>query len=180
MTVRLRQWMKRIPGVQQARRRMLRAVRGSPAMRSLIRQVYAVNTESPVPVDVAPGNVLGGVGTEALPVVLVVVVGADTQTVEATVDEVARLQLLGAGFRPVFVTDTPAFAATRRYGYPVELLTEPVGSGDALRNDRLRERLALLFATYRATASVALGPRGLDEPARLVLSSLRPEHQQTQ
>lgn len=172
--MRLRQWMKRVPGAQPTRRRVLRAVRGSSAMRSLIRQVYAVDTDSPVPVDVAPGTVLGGVGTEALPVVLVVVIGADADTVEATVDEVARLQLLGAGFRPVFVTDTPAFAATRRYGYPVELLPDPVGSGDTSWNERVRERLALLFATYRATASVTLGPGGMDEPARLVLSSLRP------
>lgn len=175
---RVRQWVKRVPGMQLTRRRMLRAVRSSPAMRSLVRQVYAVDTASPVPVDVAPGNLLGGVGTEALPVVLVVVIGADTETVEVTVDEVARLQLLGAGFRPVFVTDTPAFAATRRYGYPVELLTGPptgsVTGRDAAWDEYARERVALLFATYRASASVTLGPDGLDKPARLVLSSLRP------
>lgn len=173
---RTRQWLKQVPGVRPMRRRLLRALRGSAAMRSLVRQVYAVDTASPVPVDVAPGNVLGGVGTEALPVVLVVMIGADAETVEATVDEVARLQLLGAGFRPVFVTDTPAFAATRQYGYPAELLSgppEPNGP-DGLWAEYARERLALLFSTYRATASVTLGPGGLDEPARLVLSSLRP------
>lgn len=174
---RARQWAKRVPGVQATRRRLLRAVRGSTAMRSLVRQVYAVDTAAPVPVDVAPGNLLGGVGTEALPVVLVVIVGADTETVGATVDEVARLQLLGAGFRPVFVTDTPAFAATRRYGYPAELLGESGAAeakgGDSSATEHARERVALLFSTYRATASVTLGPGGLDEPARLVLSSLR-------
>lgn len=175
---RFKQWVKRVPGVQPARRRVLRTVRTSTAMRTLVRNVFAVDTTSPVPLDVAPGTVLGGVGTESLPVVLVVMLGADPDRVEATVDEVARLQLLGAGFRPVFVTDTAAFGPMRRYGYPVELLVDPVGwesnGEDASWDEYARPRIALLFATYRATASVTLGPDGLDAPARLVLSSLRP------
>ena len=43
--------------------------------------------------------------------------------VDAVIDEVAEMQLLGAGFRPVFLLDTPAFGRARSYGYPVELVT---------------------------------------------------------
>ena len=35
--------------------------------------------------------------------------------IDAVIDEVAELQLLGAGFRPVFLLDTPAFGEPQQY-----------------------------------------------------------------
>lgn len=169
-----RQWISRLPGAGRLRRWAVQRVRGSATMRSLARRTFAIDGTAPVPPDVAPGNVLGGVGTESLPVVLVVAFGADEQTLEDVVDEVARLQLLGAGFRPVFVTDRPAFRATRRYAYPTELLMDASSlEGDATWEEYARDRVALLLDTYRATASVTVGPDGLDDAARVVLSALR-------
>lgn len=180
---RLKQLAKRIPGVQTARRRVLRSVRNNPSARSLVRKVFAVEANSLAPLDVAPGRVLGGVGAESLPVTLVVIVGADADTVARTVDEVAQLQLMSAGFRPVIVTDRPVFDATRRYGYPCELLVDRESWDSATQrvtwDEYARSRLSLLTATYRATASVTVGSHGLDQSARLVLNSLRSEPAQS-
>uniref|UniRef100_UPI003979C744 hypothetical protein n=1 Tax=Salmonella sp. SAL4447 TaxID=3159902 RepID=UPI003979C744 len=77
-----------------------------------------------------PGRLLAGIGVEQLPAVLISLVGlADGVTangttgriIDAVIDEVAELQLLGAGFRPVFLLDMPAFSRARSYGYAVEL-----------------------------------------------------------
>jgi hypothetical protein len=75
---------------------------------------------------------LAGLGVERLPVILLSFVGiADNLGEKATVDDVvdsaiedvAEMQLLGAGFRPVFLLDTPAFTRARSYDYVVELVT---------------------------------------------------------
>ena len=50
-----------------------------------------------------------------------------SKVVDAVIDEVAETQLLGAGFRPVFLLDTPAFGRVRSYGYAVELVTPAAG-----------------------------------------------------
>ena len=68
----------------------------------------------------AAGRLLAGLGVEQLPVVLLSLVGltdgtadnaAISKVVDAVIDEVAETQLLGAGFRPIFLLDTPAFTA---------------------------------------------------------------------
>lgn len=175
---RVRQLVRRIPGLGPIRRRTVQTMRENSALRSLVRRIYSIDAALPVPLDVAPGKVLGGVGTEALPVTLVVVLGADRPTFVATIDDIARLQRVTAGFRPVIVTDQPAFVVTRRYGYPMELLlareTWDADEHGSTWDAYARERIALLFATYRATASVTLGPDGLDAEAALLLSALRP------
>lgn len=176
-----RRTARRVPGLRTARRRTLRRMRSSTRLRGLVKQIFAVDVDSSVPMDVTAGHLLGGVGTESRPVVLIVILGADSDTVERVVDEVAHIQLLGAGFRPVLVLDTPAFAATRRYGYPAELIISRSQWPDpALQensntwNEYARERVSLLFDTYRATASVSVGADGLDDADRLVLNALRP------
>lgn len=173
----VRQLTRRIPGVGPLRRRTVQAMRGNAALRALVKRVYSIDAALPVPLDVAPGRVLGGVGAEALPVTLVIVLGTDRPTFETTVDEIARLQLITAGFRPVIVTDQPSFAVVRRYGYPMELLSPrdlwEAEDTDTSWDEYARERIALVHATYRASASVTLGPDGLDWRGRLLLSSLR-------
>lgn len=174
----LKRWVRKSPGVSRLARGTAARLRRSAAIRSAVKRIYAIDTASPAPVDVTAGRVLGGTGTESLPVTLVVVLGADGETIEATAGEVMRLQLMTAGFRPVFVTDRPVFAAFRRYGYPAELIVAE-GEWDAAGyagtwDEYARRRIGLLFETYRATASVTVGPAGLDRPARLLLNSLRP------
>lgn len=174
---RVKQTVKQIPGVGPARRRVLAAARGSSTLRELVRRLYHVDQGVPTPMDITAGTLVEGVGTETLPVTLVVVLGADEQGFERTVAEVARLQRVTAGFRPVLVTDHPGFPVVRRYGYPLELLVreqdfEPVVQGRTWE-EYARARLALLLSSYRATVTVAVGPDGLDDPSRLLLSALR-------
>jgi len=169
----------RLPAAGIARRRVVDWLRRSTKVRSLVKRIFAIDTAAQVPLDVTAGRVLGGVGTELLPVVLVVMIDAETETIARTVDEIAQIQIMSAGFRPVLVFDGPAFAAARRYGYPVELLL-PRADWDAADlgvswEEYVRRRLALLFATYRASASITVRPDGLDSSTRLLLGSLRPE-----
>jgi hypothetical protein len=146
----------------------------------IARRLYAIDATAPVPSDVAAGRLLDGVGTERLPVVLVVILGADSDTIEEVADEVARLQVATAGFRPVFVTEVPAFGVFRRYGYPAELLLPADGwQGRETWNEYARRLVGLMFDAYRATAAVTVGPEGLDEAARVVLGSLSADSQRS-
>lgn len=166
---------RRLPLVLSVRRRLVMLARNSTTLRRAAQLIFAVDSSATAPPDVAPGRVVGGVGTESLPVVLVVVIGADAATLNSVVDETARLQISTAGFRPVIVSDADALAHIRQYGYPAELLiSRSEWSGPPSWDEYARERLALLFATYRASAAVTVGADGLDDASRLVLSSLRP------
>ena len=84
------------------------------------------------PLELSAGRLLGSAGTDRLPVILLSLVGlADGDgrnrpigdVVDGVIDDVAEMQLLGAGFRPVFLLDTPAFSRARSYGYVAELVT---------------------------------------------------------
>ena len=124
---------RRMPGYRWVRRRAVPRIRQSAAARTLAHRMFPSQSNgSGPPVDVAPGKLLAGVGVEWLPVVLLSLVGLAEDAVDSTVsstvidaviDEVAALQLLGAGFRPVFLLDTPAFSRARSYGYLAELVT---------------------------------------------------------
>jgi hypothetical protein len=93
--------------------------------------------------------------------------------IDAVVDEVAELQPLGAGFRPVFLLDTPAFGQARSYGYPVELVT-PASAwlGDLAEwPDYLGARVASMTRAYGVSAVVTAGPDGVDAVGRGLLGS---------
>lgn len=171
--VRAKHAIRQLPGVAAARRRLPPLLRRNKALRLMARRLYGIDATAPVPSDVAAGRLVDGMGTERLPVVLVVIFGTDSETIEHVADEVARLQVATAGFRPVFVTDVPAFGAFRRYGYPAELLLPAHGwQGKQTWNEYARRLVGLMFDAYRATAAVTIGPECLDEAARVVLGSL--------
>jgi hypothetical protein len=140
--------------------------------------VLAVSPHHVVPSSVAAGNVLRG-RTDDLPVVLVVVIGASETAAGEVVKDVADIQARTAGFRPVFVADTAALGAARKYRYPAELLVHSDAWDDAAQGGTpwrayVMQKLARVFSTYGATASVTLGSDGLNDAARLVLEALRP------
>jgi hypothetical protein len=95
------------------------------------------------------------------------------QVVEAVIDEVAEMQLLGAGFRPVFLLDMPAFSRARSFGYLVELVTPLTAwSGESADwSDYVAARVASMTRTYSVSAMITVGPDGLDDAARGVLRS---------
>ena len=150
-------------------------MRASKAVRGLAKRVFELDMAGGM-VDVAPGSLLGGVGTERLPVVAVIALDTRPAAVHDLVDDIARIQLLTAGFRPVFVLTTPDLAPVRHYGYVAELLiSEPDWPHPYLRwQDYRDERVNTVVHRYRTSATVAAGPNGLDATARTVLAALGP------
>lgn len=166
---------RRVPGYRQLRRAVLPRVQQSPTARALIRRVFALEVTKTAPVDVTPGRVIVGNGTEALPVVVVIMVGLPDKTVYEVVDEVAKLQLLGAGFRPVLVSDGPVLQAARQFGYPVEVLVPEhkwSDYGEGSWNEYVGRRISLTLSTYRAGYAMRGTSEGLDDIVRAMLESL--------
>lgn len=168
--------VRRIPGYRYARRTVVPRIRDSSTARAVVHRLFAVDSKQHTPMDVTGGRLLAGVGVERLPVVVVLCLGLPAARVRSVVDELAELQVLTAGFRPVVVMDLPELAAARSYGYPAELLLPEAEWAHATQpwDDYLRSTLATIFATYRSTASVTVGPEGLTATDRLLLSSLAP------
>lgn len=159
--------------------KILQRVQANATVRAATHRLLASSRMRVVPVDVAAGNLLASADASRLPVVLVILLGADSATIHRTVDEVADAQHRTAGFRPVFVTNSPAMAAARRYRYPAELLVSedawhPDQQGGVPWHEYATHRIDLMLTAYGATASVTVGPTGLDHAARLMLQSLRP------
>jgi hypothetical protein len=125
---------------------------------------------------------LAGVGVDQLPVILVNLLGLPGRTadsaamskiIDSVIEEVAEMQLLWAGFRPVFLLDTPAFGRARSYGYPVELVTPCAAwSGEPVDwPEYIGARIASMMRTYGISAVVTVGPDGLDDVGRGLLRS---------
>jgi hypothetical protein len=174
---------RRVPGYRWVRRRAVPRIRRSAAARALAHRMFPSQSNgSGPPADVAPGNLPAGVGVEELPVVLLSLVGSaeeiaknavSDKVMDAVIDEVAQLQLLGAGFRPVFLLDTPAFGRARSYGYPAELVTPAASwSGDpAGWPEYIGARVASMRKAYGVSAVVTIGRHGLDAVTRGLLRS---------
>ena len=174
---------RRMPGYRWVRRRAVPRIRQSATARTLAHRMFPSKSNgSGPPADVAPGKLLAGVGVDQLPVVLLSLVGlADDVTenaesdkvIDAVIDEVAEIQLLGAGFRPVFLLDTPSFSRARGYGFPVELVTPTsVWSGEpADWPEYIGARVASMTRVYGVSAVVTIGPHGLDAVTRGLLRS---------
>jgi hypothetical protein len=180
---------RRMPGYYWVRRRAVPRIRRSGAARVLAYRLFAAGAHVEAPLELAAGRLLTGLGTERLPVILLSLVGltngigtngSSGQVVEAVIDEVAELQLLGAGFRPVFLLDMPAFSRARSYGYLVELVTPhsawSAESADwsaesADWSDYIAARVASMRRAYGVSAMITVGADGLDDAARGVLRS---------
>lgn len=168
--------MRRIPGYRYARRRMVPKIRRSTTARAVVHRLFDMPVKQRTPLDVAAGNLIDGVGVERLPVVAVIMLGVPAERVDDAVREVAELQLLWAGFRPVVVMDTPKLGTARQFGYPAELLISREQWQDEAQSwdDYARGKLSSIFAAYRVGSAVTVGPDGLSDADRLVLTSLRP------
>ena len=191
---------RRIPGYRWVRRRTLPRIRQSTAVRTVVDRVFPSASNGSRPsADVAPGRLLGGLGVEQLPVVLLSLIGLTDEAAEHVVrparveagaptgsahistshlidevtDEVAELQLLGAGFRPVFLLDTPAFSRPRSYGYAVELVMPAAAwSGEpADWAEYVGARIASMARAYGISGVVTVGRHGLDDVGRALLRS---------
>jgi hypothetical protein len=175
---------RRLPGYRFLRRRAVPRIRQSAAARALAHRMFppAESTASGPPADIATGRLLAGLGIERLPVILLNLVGladdlgervAIGELVDDVIDDVAQLQLLGAGFRPVFLLDVPAFNRARSYGYVVELVTPRTAWSAELPDwsEYIAARVASMTKLYGVSAMISVGPRGLGDVARGVLRS---------
>lgn len=166
-----------MPGYRYVRRTVVPGLRGSALARTLAFRIFAAGPgtkRSPrLPSDITGGNLLGGIGVERLPVVLLLLLGASPERIGEVAEEVAAVQVLSAGFRPVFVIDTPAFGPIRRFGYVVELVM-PRGSWTAEEpwSDYLCRRIASMVTQYGAWTMISVGPDGLGESGRAALEIL--------
>lgn len=166
--------VRKVPGYRYARRAVVPRIRQSPTARAVVHRMFDIDADQHTPLDVAAGNLLAGVGVERLPVVVIVMLGTPANQADDVVRDVAEIQVLTAGFRPVIVMDTPQLGAARAWGYPVELLTsEAAWTHDTQSwDDYVRTTMASIFTTYRSTASMILGPDGLTRADRLLLRGL--------
>jgi hypothetical protein len=175
---------RRMPGYRWVRRRAVPRIRRSAAARAVAHRLFPVRSSggSGPPADVAAGRLLAGMGVEQLPVILFSLIGltdgtaenaAVSKVVDAVIDEVAETQLLGAGFRPVFLLDTPAFGRVRSYGYAVELVMPAAGwvGGGVEWSDYVGARVGSVRAAYGVSVVICVGGGGLDGVARGVLRS---------
>lgn len=168
--------IRRVPGYRYARRSVLPRLRADPRARSLVKRVFDLEVGHGSAFDVAPGNLLGGVGMERLPVVVVILLGFPANRVKLVVDEIAATQVLNAGFRPVIVMDVLELGTVRRYGYAAELLV-PEDAWTATEQSwesYVRDRLTSVITTFRSTATISVSPGGLNLADRRILASLRP------
>lgn len=182
---------RRMPGYHWARRSAVPRIRRSGAARALAYRLFAVGSRGSAahgepPLELAAGRLLAGLGIERLPVILLSLIGltngsgtnaSSDQVIDAVIDEIAEMQLLGAGFRPVFLLETPAFSRARSYGYLVELVTPRTAwSGESVDwPDYVAARVASMTRAYGISAIITVGPDGLDDAVRGVLRSFGQE-----
>jgi hypothetical protein len=179
--------VRRLPGYRMVRRRFVPWIRKSATARAIAYRLFAMESRwsaAPVepPLELSAGRLLGGVGTHRLPVILLSLVGlADRDgknrpigdVVDGVIDDVAEMQLLGAGFRPVFLLDTPAFSRARSYGYVAELVTPRTAwSAESVDwSEYVGTRIASMRTNFGVSAVITVAPDGLDDVTRGVLRS---------
>lgn len=123
---------------------------------------------------VRAGRFLAGPGVSRLPVVVVDLVGATEAELAAGLREIAMLQVQTRAFRPVVVTDLPAFGLLREYGYPMELVLAAAdwSHADLSWDAYAGHRLAAIVAHYRGVMVLRMPNGRVDPHDRIVLVGL--------
>lgn len=157
---------RRIPAAERAAVRVATSLRESQLARTIVSRAFDMDLGGVGgTVFLAGGNLLAGQGLDNVPVVILSLVGTPDDQVPERLEEIAREQLLTAGFRPVLVIDGDHFAAVRPYGWPVELVLnrEQWEAQQHLQDEAgweayLTRRLQEMRRNYRAAALLELGP----------------------
>ena len=143
---------KRAPGYQLLLTEVLPRVRRSSVLSDLAWRVFAPrHGAGQVDVPLLGGRELTGSDVRMLPVVGVVALDAHQVGVSALMDQLATLQRAHRSFRPLLVTDVPAFSSARAHGYVLEhLLPRSSWEGDPEGHDAyVAERLTGLVDHYQ-------------------------------
>jgi len=165
---------RKLPGYRNLRRTLVPRIRRNKVARMVAHRIFGSGGRRGGGADLSAGTVLDGVGTERLPVVVIMITGATDQRCRRIVEQVATAQLLGAGFKPWFVLDSPVFAPFRSYGYAVDLLVarDAWASADRTWEEYVGHRLARLVATFAAAATVRIDGDELSPIDAALLSDL--------
>ncbi len=170
---------RRLRAYRTVRRAVLGRIQRNHTARELMNRVFEISAEpgsnTPVIPDCPPaGRLLAGRGVTTLPVAVISLVGVPGHLVDEVVDEIARLQVLTAGFRPIFVLDGPQLGSPRRYGYVAEMIVSASAwnFGDQDWEEYAAARIASITATYGARLTMAVPATGLDRGNTVVLRSL--------
>lgn len=157
---------RRVPGYPMVRRALLPRVRESTILRSIARKLWVTEV---LPdgrgADLTAGNLLAGIGLDSLPVAIFDLSDVAVDSIGAVVDDIATLQLLTAGFRPVLVLPTADFGYPRKYGFPAELMPSSAGPSDSVQFWQGVRR------AYGTTILFDVGADGLSKAQKAFLSA---------
>lgn len=164
---------RRIPGYSRVRRLLVPLVRGNDLLRSIAERLWLTpeRRHDGSSSDITPGNLIDGLGARSLPVILIDARGLAGDDLVAVVDEIAELQLLTAGFRPVIVQSHADFGAVRRYGFPVEMMDETDHNQDRSQVPVPSPTWEALRAAYGTALMLELSQAELSDMHRSLLLS---------
>ena len=119
---------------------------------------------------VSAGDLVAGLYLGDRPLLVFDVRGVELPVAESMVEEIAREQVLGCAFRPMFLSDLPDPTIWRRYGHLCEVVPPEQGwPGIIPYAEYLAQRLESIRADFDARWCVAVSPDGLTETQRAFL-----------
>lgn len=119
---------------------------------------------------VSAGDLVAGLYLGDRPLLVFDVRGVPMGTAETTIEEIAVEQVMGCGYRPMFISDAADSSIWRRYGHLVEHLPPEEGwHGVTPHAEYLAERLESIRADLDARWYLLVGPSGLTDVQRAYL-----------
>lgn len=119
---------------------------------------------------VSAGQLVTGFYLGTRPLIVIDARGVGPGTARQVLEEIVREQVLGCGFRPLFISDLPDASVWRRYGHLCEEVPLEEGwSGVTDFADYLAARLESIRADYDASWVLTLSASGVTEVQRAFL-----------
>lgn len=169
-------WVRAAPGYRLVVREILPQVRHNAVLNDLVSRVFASGTHraGQAQVPFRGGIHLTGSDVPLLPVVGLVMLGADREQLVNLMDQLADVQRRTRGFRPLLLVDTPAFAEARRHGYVIDLLVprEAWTGDDQTWEDYVARRLVSTVDDFQLWSLLRVSPGGLSALDVAILEQL--------
>lgn len=136
--------------------------------RDAVRAQERVRRQRPA---VSAGSLVAGLYLAERPLILFDVRGVDADMAVSVVEEIALEQVLGCGFRPMFLSDLPDPSPWQRYDHLCELVPVAEGwSGTKPFEHFLASRLESIRAAYGVGWVMRIAPAGLTDQQRVFLT----------